>query len=88
MTLNLSLRLVVLVLAAPVISACSEIDCAQPMRYHGSKLAKPVVAPEGLSPLATRDTHVIPGGAAPDDYASGACLIKPPKLVEDPPEKD
>ncbi len=58
-------RLPFLLLAAVAVSACSEIDCAAPQRYHGAKLAAPLKAPEGLQPVDVTDDHQIPGGEAP-----------------------
>jgi hypothetical protein len=81
-------RLPLLLLAALAVSACSEVDCAAPQRYHGAKLDKPLTTPEGLTPLEARDTHAVPGGEAPADYATGACLVKPPQLVAVPEPVD
>lgn len=81
-------RLPLLVLTVLAVSACSEIDCATPQRYHGARLDKPLTTPEGLTPLEARDTHAIPGGEPPADYATGACLVKPPQLVTVPEPVD
>jgi hypothetical protein len=81
-------RLPLLVLAALAVSACSEIDCTAPQRYHGAQLEKRLTTPEGLSVLQPADTHAIPGGPPPDGYISGACLVKPPQTVAMPEPGD
>jgi hypothetical protein len=83
-----SRRLLPLLLAALAVSACSEIDCTAPQRYHGAKLEKRLTTPAGLTPLETRDTHAVPGGEPPDTYVTGACLVKPPQVVAPPEPKD
>ena len=81
-------RLPLLVLAALAASACSEVDCTAPQRYHGAKLEKRLAAPAGLGAVQATDTHVIPGGEPPEGYISGVCLVKPPQTVAAPEPED
>lgn len=82
--MTLTRRLMLLALAVAAVPACADLDCNEPQRYHGAKLDKPLTTPDGLYPAEARDTHRIPGGEPPADYATGACLVKPPQLVAVP----
>lgn len=78
--------LVFLPMAALAAAGCSAIDCEEPFAYHDARLGKPIAVPDGLVPPATSDSYAIPGTPPGEGYKTGACLVRPPQLVEPPAE--
>ena len=85
---NPTLRLLLLVLAAAAVTACSEVDCTTPQRYDDAAASKRLTVPEGLQAPLVRDTHTLPPGPPTRGSTGGACLAKPPHLVEVPKDAD
>jgi hypothetical protein len=75
-------RMICLVAAATVLSACGGVDtCEEPEFYESAVIGKRIEAPENLDGLAAGKELVIPEASprAPRPQGSG-CLDRPPTL--------
>jgi uncharacterized lipoprotein len=80
-------RLALILATVLVAAGCAETNCLEPQAYHQARLHPPVTAPSDLAPVVHSDAYAVPGTPPGEGYSVGACLVRPPRLVEVPAEE-